>query len=155
MFENLFFGDPDSELYTDSAAEYYEQYPEDLLGLREFMDLIIRGYMTQLEEGYSILTVKPDFVAIKPDYDSDVRSSYRVEALPVSVGAAKKKREPATSKWQCPQDGRLIRDRLRLAVQHQTKDKRKTAPTIKRFEELRIARLRDCALKTGAQEKER
>lgn len=88
MFENLFFGDPDSELYTDSAAEYYEQYPEDLLGLREFMDLIIRGYMTQLEEGYSILTVKPDFVAIKPDYDSDARSSYRVEVLPVSVGAA-------------------------------------------------------------------
>ena len=155
MFENLFFGNPDSELYTDSAAEYYEQYPEDLLGLREFMldifrnaiiaerdsillnraaelgmltmdaaaylckvdsylfrgmladvrgrdlaeddfrwvtrefmDLIIRGYMTQLEEGYSILTVKPDFVAIKPDYDSDVRSSYRVEVLPVSVGAA-------------------------------------------------------------------
>ena len=52
------------------------------------MDLIIRGYMTQLEEGYSILTVKPDFVAIKPDYDSDARSSYRVEVLPVSVGAA-------------------------------------------------------------------
>ena len=80
-------------MYTDSAAEYYEQYPEDLLGLREFMDLIIRGYMTQLEEGYSILTVKPDFVAIKPDYDSDARSSYRVKIIPMEYGTAKERRK--------------------------------------------------------------
>lgn len=164
VYENLFFGDADSEMYTEAAAEYFDQYPEDLLGLkdfmldmfenatiaerdsillnraaeqgmlttdaaaylckidtylfrgmladvrgrdldeedfrwvtREFMDLIIRSYMTQLEEGYSILTVKPDFVAIKSDHDADARSSYRVKVVSASFGAAQKERKLATA----------------------------------------------------------
>ena len=160
VFENLFFGNADGSLYTEAAAEYFEQYPEDLVGLkdfmldmfknatiserdsillnraaeygmltkdaaaylckvdsylyrgmlsdvrgrdlaeddfrwvtREFMDLIIRGYMTQLEEGCSILVVKPDFVAAKSDSDVDARSSYRVKIIPMEYGTAKERRK--------------------------------------------------------------
>ena len=60
---------------------------------REFMDLIIRGYMTQLEEGCSILVVKPDFVAAKSDSDVDARSSYRVKIIPMEHGTAKHRRK--------------------------------------------------------------
>lgn len=164
VYENLFFGDAGADLYTEAAAEYFEQYPEDLVGLkdfmldmfrnatiserdsillnraaecgmltkdaaaylckvdtylyrgmlsdvrgrdleeddfrwvtREFMDLIIRGYMTQLEEGYSILTVKPDFAATKFDHDPAARYSYRVKIMPVSFGSAKNERELTTA----------------------------------------------------------
>ena len=160
VFENLFFGNADGSLYTEAAAEYFEQYPEDLVGLkdfmldmfknatiserdsillnraaeygmltndaaaylckvdsylyrgmlsdvrgrdlaeddfrwvtREFMDLIICGYMTQLEEGCSILVVKPDFVASKSDSDVDARSSYRVKIIPMEHGTAKERRK--------------------------------------------------------------
>ena len=37
VFENLFFGNADGSLYTEAAAEYFEQYPEDLVGLKDFM----------------------------------------------------------------------------------------------------------------------
>ena len=161
VFENMFFGGSDSGLYSEAVTEYFEEYPEDLLGLkdfmfdmfrdattiaerdsillnraaemgmiskdasvylckvdsylfrgmladvsgrdlgnedyrwvtREFMDLIIRAYTTQLEDGCSILVVKPDFVASKPDHDVDARSSYRVKVIPIDCGASKERRK--------------------------------------------------------------
>ena len=53
---------------------------------REFMDLLIRNYTTQLEEGYSILVVDPDFVAGDPQSAQD-RSSFRVRVTAVASGA--------------------------------------------------------------------
>lgn len=50
---------------------------------REFMDLLIQGYTAQLQEGYSILTVKPGFVAEAQHHDIDARSSYRVKTISV------------------------------------------------------------------------
>ena len=64
---------------------------------REFMDLIIRTYTTQLEEGCSILVVNPDFVASKPDSDVDARSSYRVRFHPIVCSASKQERRKATA----------------------------------------------------------
>ena len=148
VFENLFFGDSASSMYREAAAEYFEQYPEDLSGLKdfmldmfrnativerdsillnraadrgmlshdaatylskmdsylyrgmlsdvsrrdvaeedirwvihEFMQLLIRSYTTQLEEGYSILTVSPDFSLSNSTEGEDVRSSYRIKVL--------------------------------------------------------------------------
>ena len=161
VYENLFFGGSDNGLYAEAVIEYFEEYPEDLAGLkdfmldmfrdaqtiaerdsillnraaeigmishdastylckvdsylfrgmladvrgrdlededyrwvtREFMDLIIRAYTTQLEEGCSILVVKPDFVASKSDPDADARSSYRVKIIPMEHGTAKERRK--------------------------------------------------------------
>ena len=160
VFENLFFGGADGGLYTEAVIEYFDEYPEDLAGLkdfmldmfrdattiaerdsillnraveagmisndaaaylckvdtylfrgmladvsgrdldeddfrwitREFMDLIIRGYTTQLEEGYSILVVKSDFEASSQVYDVDARSSYRVKIIPMKCGTMKERR---------------------------------------------------------------
>lgn len=64
---------------------------------REFMDLIIRSYTTQLEKGYSILVVKPDFVANGATRDDDERSSYRVKIIPVTIGTATKGVSKATA----------------------------------------------------------
>ena len=165
VYENLFFGASDNGMYTDAVIEYFDEYPEDLAGLRdfmldmfrsattiaerdsillnrsaeigmisgdasmylcevdsylfrgmladvrardlddedyrwvtrEFMDLIIRTYATQLEEGYSILVVSPDFVASKSDRDVDARSSYRVKVTPIECGVTKKGRRKATA----------------------------------------------------------
>ena len=159
VFENLFFGGADGGLYVDAVMEYFDEYPEDLAGLkdfmldmfrnattiaerdsillnraveagmisgnaasylckvdtylfrgmladvcgrdlgeddfrwitREFMDLIIRGYTTQLEEGYSILVVKSDFEASNQVYDVDARSSYRVKIIPMECTTAKER----------------------------------------------------------------
>ncbi len=161
VFENLFFGGADGGLYTEAVVEYFDEYPEDLAGLkdfmldmfrdattiaerdsillnraveagmisgdaasylckvdtylfrgmladvsgrdlgeddfrwitREFMDLIIRGYTTQLEEGYSILVVKSDFKASNQVYDVDARSSYRVKIIPMERTTAKERRK--------------------------------------------------------------
>ena len=148
VYENLFFGDETGDLYREAIAEYFEQYPEDLAGLkdfmldmfrdatiaerdsillnraaengmltaeaasylckidsylyrgmladvrgrdlgeddarwvtREFMDLLIRSYTTQLEDGYSILVVSPDFEPKKQDVE--MRKSYRVTFIPI------------------------------------------------------------------------
>ena len=148
VYENMFFGDVAGELYNEATAEYFDQYPEDLEGLkdfmldmvrdatieqrdsillgravemgmlsrksaeylrkidtylyrgmlaslrgrvlgdsdfreatREFMQLMIRSYTTQLEEGYSILVVKYDFADEDESVVEDERSSYRVKAL--------------------------------------------------------------------------
>ena len=64
---------------------------------REFMDLLIRSYTTQLEEGYSILAVSPDFATPEPIRDADVRASYRVEAIPAIYGKSANRRERATA----------------------------------------------------------
>ena len=165
VFENLFFGGSENGLYTEAVVEYFDEYPEDLVGLkdfmldmfrdattiaerdsvllnraaemgmisrdasmylceidsylfrgmladvrnrdldgedyrwvtREFMDLIIRTYTTQLEEGCSILVVNPDFVASKPDSDVDARSSYRVRFHPIVCSTSKQERRKATA----------------------------------------------------------
>ena len=165
IFDNLFFGHADNGRYAEAVFEYFEEYPEDLAGLkdfmldmfrgattiaerdsvllnraaesgmlsrdaavflckvdtylfrgmlsdlrgrdleeddfrwvtREFMDLLIRSYTTQLEEGYSILVVKPDFVAEDATRDADDRSSYRVKIIPVNIGPAAKGVSRATA----------------------------------------------------------
>ena len=165
IFDNLFFGNSDGGRYSEAVRGYFEEYPEDLAGLkdfmldmfrdattvaerdsvllnraaengmlsrdaavflckldtylfrgmlsdlrgrdleeddfrwvtREFMDLLIRSYTTQLEEGYSILVVKPDFVAQNATRDADERSSYRVKIIPVKFGPATKGVSKATA----------------------------------------------------------
>ena len=164
VFENLFFGEHARDLYSEAVREYYECYPEDLEGLkdfmldmftnatiaerdsvllnraikagmlspdaaaylckvdsylfrgmladvrdrdlgdddfrwitREFMDLLIRSYTTQLEEGYSILVVKPDFVSPDSQREMEERSSFRVKIIPMPVENARKGRAKATA----------------------------------------------------------
>ena len=146
IFEGLFFGDEAGTLHAEAIAEYFEQYPEDAEGLKdfmfemvtdstiadrdlvllgraaamgmlsqesaqylsrldsylyrgmlaerrargvegfredakEFMQLLIRSYTTQLEEGYSILVVNEDFDASGSALESDERPTYRVESV--------------------------------------------------------------------------
>lgn len=164
LFENMFFGDPTGRLYSEAVSEYFSLYPEDLMGLkdfmfdlfmnatieerdmilleraeelgmissegslflskvdsylyrgmlaslrgrdlgegelreatREFMQLIIRCYTQQLEQGYSILVVSPDFEVPDSGRDVDGRSSYRVEIVPVDVVAARQAKAKATA----------------------------------------------------------
>ena len=153
LFDNLFFGDPTGQLYSEAVTEYFTQYPEDLMGLkefmfdlfmnstiaerdlilleraeekgmitsesslylskidsylyrgmlaslkgrdlgeqdfreatREFMQLIIKSYTQQLNPGYSILVVSPDFEVPDSSKGQDVRSSYRVKVVSVNIG---------------------------------------------------------------------
>ena len=165
VFENLFFGGANGGLYSEAVTEYFDEYPEDLAGLkdfmldmfrdattiaerdsillnravesgmlsrdaavylckidtflfrgmladvrgrdldeedfrwvtREFMDLIIRGYTTQLEKGYSILVVKPDFDVSTKGFDADARTSYRVKIVSVKCGDRGKGNKRATA----------------------------------------------------------
>lgn len=164
VFENLFFGDVSGEMYREAIAEYFEQYPEDLEGLKdfmldmfknatiaerdsillnratecgmltrdaasylckvdsylfrgmladvrgrdldeedfrwitkEFMSLLIRSYTTQLEEGYSILVVSPDFIAPGSARDDDTRESYRVKIISVDCNTNVHGRERASA----------------------------------------------------------
>ena len=64
---------------------------------REFMDLLIRSYTTQLEEGYSILVVKPDFVSPDSQREMEERSSFRVKIIPMPVENTRKGRAKATA----------------------------------------------------------
>ena len=43
VFENLFFGDAAGELNAEAISEYFEQYPEDLEGLKDFMLQMVRN----------------------------------------------------------------------------------------------------------------
>lgn len=147
VYENMFFGPNVSEIYSDAAHDYFEEYPEDISGLKdfmyemfmnatiedrdrilldravelgmlspesadylikvdsllfrgvlasvrdldthdedelrrvthEFMQLLIRSYMTQLEDGYSILVVSPDFIADSNTAEAEARASFKVE----------------------------------------------------------------------------
>ena len=163
VFENLFFGLA-GELYPQAVKEYYEQYPEDLEGLkdfmldmfknatiaerdsillnravesgmlssdaasylckvdsylyrgmladvkshdlddedfrwvtRDFMNLLIRSYTTQLQEGFSILIVKPDFDSEEAIRNSDDRSSYRVKIVSVPTCSNQQRKEKVTA----------------------------------------------------------
>ena len=53
VFENMFFGDAGGSLYPQAAAEYFEQYPEDLAGLKDFMLDMVQN--TTITERDSIL----------------------------------------------------------------------------------------------------
>lgn len=166
VFENMFFADSAGVCYTEAAAEYFEQYPEDLEGLKdfmldmvrnstiaerdaillnraadigmlsvesagylckidtllyrgmlaslsgckpsdrkfrestlEFMQLMIRSYTTQLEEGYSILVVNSDFdvAAAGNTPASQLRKSFRVEVTVVPCGGAIPSKGKATA----------------------------------------------------------
>ncbi len=164
VYDNLFFGMSEGDMYATAIKEYFTEYPEDLSGLkdfmldmfknatiaerdsillnraaqsgmlsrdaaaylckidtylfrgmladvrgrdldeedyrwitREFMDLVIRSYTTQLEEGYSILVVSPDFVASNPLRDADARASYRVKVIPFEHGKQPGGREKASA----------------------------------------------------------
>ena len=164
VFENLFFGDPTGVRYSEATNEYFEQYPEDIEGLRdfmldivrnssiidretvllsraadmgmlslkaaeylckldaylyrgalaslrgrdldddgfraatkEFMQLLVRSYTTQLEEGCSILVVKPDFVAADELRDAHARASYRVKIETVKCAGPRPKRKRASA----------------------------------------------------------
>ena len=164
VFENMFFGDTGGNLYPQAAAEYFEQYPEDLAGLKdfmldmvqnttiterdsillnraaemgmlspesaeylckvdsylyhgmlaslraknlddrgyreatkEFMQLLIRGYKTQLEEGFSILVVELDSDIPETGFRTDVRPSYRIEVVALKGGAFGRDWQKATA----------------------------------------------------------
>jgi hypothetical protein len=64
---------------------------------REFMQLLIRSYTTQLEEGYSILVVSPDFVADGAPWNPGTRESYRVKIVPIPNGLGENELERATA----------------------------------------------------------
>ena len=165
VFQNLFFGNGSDGRYAEAVFEYFDEYPEDLVGLkdfmldmfrdaktiaardsvllnraaecgmltqdaatylckvdtylfrgmladmqgrdideddfrwvtREFMDLLIQSYTTQLEKGYSILVVSPDFMISDAIHGADERASYQVRIIPVNCGAATKGKERATA----------------------------------------------------------
>jgi len=64
---------------------------------REFMQMIIHSYTTQLEEGYSILVVSPDFVAGDQSWKLGARESYRVKIVALSNDHVKKEEGRATA----------------------------------------------------------
>lgn len=164
VFANMFFGDAAGKRYTEAAAEYFEQYPEDLEGLkdfmldmvcnstiaerdaillsratdmgmlsvesadylckvdallyrgmlaslcsrdldedgfreatREFMQLMIHSYLTQLEDGYSILVVSQDDELPEPYRLADERLSYRAKVISVRCDGLTCARTKATA----------------------------------------------------------
>lgn len=84
----------DSYLYRGMLASVRDKRLDEM-GFREmtreFMQLMIRGYTMQLEEGYTVLVVSPDFVLGGPEHLAEARSSYRVKVIPIQYGPAKKK----------------------------------------------------------------
>lgn len=159
IYENLFFSNGSSELYANAAHEYFEEYPEDISGLKDFMyemftnatiserdsillnravetgmlsqkgadylikidtllyrgvlasvldrnlldeesfravthdfmQLLIKNYTMQLEEGYTILVVSPDFAKETNVSGTEDRASFRVE-FKASPGTGPKRR---------------------------------------------------------------
>ena len=165
LFENLFYGDPTGRLYSEAVTEYFTNYPDDLMGLkdfmfdlfmtasiadrdlilleraeemgmltadsaaylckidgylyrgmlaslrggefdeeeyrkktREFIQLMITAYTNELEKGYSILVVSPDFVPPDARYDAAARSSFRVKVIPGALSKSKKKSAKKSAK---------------------------------------------------------
>jgi len=164
VFENLFYGDPTGRLYSEAVSEYFTYYPDDLMGMKdfmfdmfmnstiverdsilleraqeegmlseggaeyllkidsylyrgmladlrgrsldesafreathEFMQLLVRSYTTQLEDGFSILAVSPDFIPPQSTHATDARASYRVKIIPMKCDGSKKGRERASA----------------------------------------------------------
>ena len=157
LFENLFYGDPTGRMYSEAVTEYFTNYPDDLMGLkdfmfdlfmtstiadrdailldraeeagmlsadsidylskmdsylfrgvlsslcgrdcseddlrkatRDFMQLLIETYKNELEEGYSILVVLPDFTSSNAAYDINARASFRVGTSSALIGDSAK-----------------------------------------------------------------
>ena len=164
IFDNMFFGDATGERYAEAVSEYFEQYPEDLEGLKDFMldmvcnstiakrdaillnraadmgmlsaqsaeylckvdtllyrgmlaslrgrtlgengfreatgeflQLMIRSYTTQLEDGYSILVVGQDDELPKPCRRDDERLPYRAKVITVQCDASLPTRRQASA----------------------------------------------------------
>lgn len=64
---------------------------------RDFMNMLIRSYTTQLQEGFSILVVKPDFAYGDAARAQDERSSYLVRVVSTSGDTLRKRKERATA----------------------------------------------------------
>ena len=64
---------------------------------REFMNLIVHGYRTQLKDGYSILVVSPDFEVEHTLYEPDSRTSFRVKIVHMPERTHEKGRAIATA----------------------------------------------------------
>lgn len=166
VYENLFFSNGSTELYASAAREYFEEFPEDIGGLKdfmyemftnttiaerdrillnravetgmlseksaeyliktdtllyrgvlasvrdqrnlldeesfrsvthEFMQLLIKNYTMQLEEGYAILVVSPDFVKGNDVSGTEDRTSFRVEFKATSGMGPKRRRTKVTA----------------------------------------------------------
>ena len=80
----------DSYLYRGMLASLRVENLDDR-GFREatkeFMQLIIRGYKTQLEEGFSILVVEPEPEVQETGFMASARPSYRIEVVALKGGA--------------------------------------------------------------------
>ncbi len=90
----------DSYLYRGMLASLkgHNLDEEDIReATREFMQLIIKCYTQQLNEGYSILVVSPDFKIADSAKELDARSSYRVKIIPVDIEKANKRESRATA----------------------------------------------------------
>ena len=90
----------DSYLFRGMLADVSGRDLEDedfRWATRDFMTLMIRSYTTQLQEGFSILVVKPDFNISGTESQAEERSSYRVKMASVSNNATSKRREKATA----------------------------------------------------------
>ena len=157
VFENMFYSDPTGRLYSEAVSEYFTHYPEDLMGLKdfvfdmlmystieerdailleraekqgmlseegvdyllkidsylfrgmlanlrgrdlsegdyrkathEFMGLLIRSYTTQIMEGFSILSVNPDYLTVKTNAAEGAWSSCCVKIIPVKSNSSRK-----------------------------------------------------------------
>lgn len=165
IFENLFFSNGSTELYGTAAREYFEVYPEDISGLKdfmyemftnttiaerdrillnravetgmlsqdsakylvkvdtllyrgvlasvrdqsqldeedfravthEFMQLLIKNYRMELEEGYTVLVVSPDFANEDNTHEVEARKSFRVEFKASSGMGPKRRRAKETA----------------------------------------------------------
>lgn len=90
----------DSYLYRGVLAELRSGQPGEQRVrevTREFMQMLIRSYTAQLEEGYSILVVSPDFEADGPARGAGERGSFRVRVVPLSGSKAGKGNRKATA----------------------------------------------------------
>jgi len=79
----------DSYLYRGMLASLRNKsFDEDEVrtATKEFMQLLVTAYTNELEEGYTILVVSPDFVASTANYDAETRSSFRVKTISVAFG---------------------------------------------------------------------
>ena len=97
---SIYLSKMDSYLYRGMLASLkgHNLDEEDIReATREFMQLIIKSYTQQLNEGYSILVVSPDFRVSDSMRELDVRSSYRVKIVPVNIEKATERETRATA----------------------------------------------------------
>ena len=90
----------DSYLYHGMLASLRVKNLDDRgyrAATKEFMQLLIRGYKTQLEEGFSILVVELDPDIPETGFRADVRPSYRIEVVALKGGAFGRDWQKATA----------------------------------------------------------